>query len=276
MPVQSQLSIRDAVGGALRFVREDWQFVLAVAGCAALAQGLVLALGPSLIWMVALIVVLITAHTALASGALGLPRPFFDRLPGDSARVAAAMTMIGFFLGIIFLMLTFVAMSILISPYETQVKAAGENQAALQAIIQRAIEGRPEVITIIMAVGAAIVFGLTTRFYLAAPATIDRRRVTVFESWKMTRGNFLRIAGARLLLLTPAFIFASALQSLVSIALQTPVNDPVVMLQYASGNPLGFAGFYTLGLFLQIAIFSALEAALSARLYRALSASPVR
>jgi hypothetical protein len=175
---------------------------------------------------------------------------------------------------IIFIMLTFVAMSILITPYEAEVKAAGENQAALQAIIQRAINGRPEVTFWIMAIGAAIVFALTTKLYVAAPASIERGRVTLFDSWRMTRGNFLRIAGARLLLMTPAFIFVSALQTLVSIALRTPVADPAVMLQYAESNPLLFAAFYTCSFFLQIAVFSALEAALSAKVYRALSAAP--
>jgi hypothetical protein len=125
--------------------------------------------------------------------------------------------------------------------------------------------------SVAMFAGALLVFAITTRFYLAAPATIDRKRVTVFDSWRLTRGNFLRIAGARLLLLGPAFILASALQALLATVLGAPTGDPISMLNYAQANRLGFAVFYTISIFLQIVIYSVLEAALSAKIYRRLA-----
>jgi hypothetical protein len=162
-------------------------------------------------------------------------------------------------------------MSILIGPHSAEVKAAGEDQEALRAIMNRAVEDDPGVITWTMIGGVVLGFALTTRFYLAAPATIDRQRITLFESWRMTRGNFLRIVGARLLLLGPAFILVSALQALIAGALGVSAGDPVAMLSYAGANPAGFALFYSASIFLQITIFSALEAGLSANLYRSLN-----
>jgi hypothetical protein len=269
-----QLPIRDSVGAALRFVRENWRFVFSVAAIAAVGQGVILIAGPNLIWMLGLLVAVTGAHTALTSAALDIPRPFISRLGGDMARVAAAMALIGFFLAILFIMIMFVTMSVLIAPYQAEVLAAGEDQVAIQAILERAVAGQPHVTQGAMLVAAVLVFAITTRFYLAAPATIDRKRVTVFESWRMTRGNFLRIAGARLLLLGPAFIFASALQTLLANALGAPIGDPVATLNYGAANPLGFAVFYTASIFLQIVIFSVLEAGLSAKIYRALTPPP--
>lgn len=271
MAAPTQISIRDTVGAALRFTRENWQFVVTVAGVAALGQGVFLLLGPNPLWMLAVLFAVVGAHTALTSAALDVPRPFTSRLAGDSARVALAMTAIGFFLAIMFVMLTFVAMSFLIAPYDAQVKAAGEDQAALQAIMTTALESQPHIMQWAMIVGAALVFAITTRFYLAAPATIYRQRLTIFESWRMTRGNFLKIIGARLLLLGPAFIFVQALQMLIAGVLGAPTSDPFAMLAFAQANMAGFAFFYTASIFLQILIFSALEAGLSAKIYRALS-----
>lgn len=270
----SQVPIRDSVGAALRFLRENWQFVVSVAAIAALAQGAFLLLGPNLAWMAAVLLAVLGAHTAITSVAIGAPRPVAKGLVANAARVGAAMAMIGFFLGILFFALSFITVTALIAPYQEQVKAAGEDQAALQQIMEQALQGQPNVMFWAVAAGTVLLFAVTTRFYVAAPATIDRKRITVFESWRMTRGNFLRIAGARLLLLGPAFIFVSALQSLLATGLGAPTADPISMLTYAQGNPLGFALFYTASIFLQIVIYSALEAALSARIYRALAPAP--
>jgi len=241
-----------------------------VAALAAGAQGLVFLLGLNLFWIGAVLVAVLAAHTALVSAALALPRPFFSRLASDSARVGVAMTMLGALCVIVFVMITFVAMSVLLAPYGEQVKAAGEDSAAVQAIMERALQSQPEAMSWMSVFAAVLLFALTTRFYLAAPASIDRRRIVLFDSWKMTRGNLLRITGARLLLLGPAFIFVSALQTLVAMAVGAPAGDPAALIGYASANPVGFGGFYTVSIFLQVSVYSALEAGLSASFYRAL------
>ncbi|MEQ1492357.1 MAG: hypothetical protein ABL932_17575 [Terricaulis sp.] len=262
------LSIRDTVGAALRFVRENVRFVVTVAALAALAQAVLLPLGPNLAWMVGVLIAVLIAHTALTTAALGA-KPT-EGIQANAGRVGLAMLLVGIVLAIIFIMLMFTAMSFIIAPYQAEVQAAGENQAAVQAIVERALQEQQQIMSYAMIAGAVIVFLVTTRFYLVVPATIERKRISVFDSWRMTRGNFLRIMGARLLLLGPAFIFASALQSLLATAVGAPTSDPVQMLQYAQANLLGFAIFYTISIFLQIVIYSVLEAALSAKIYRKL------
>jgi hypothetical protein len=271
---QGAVSIRDNVGAALRFARENWRFVLAVGGFAAAAQGLVLLFGLNPLWIVTVLLAVLAAHTALTSAALGLPRPFVNRLPGDSARVGAAMIILGALCAIVVLTVTFVAMSVLIAPYADEVRAAGEDRAAVRAITERALQSQPAALSWVSFLIAALLLALTTRFYLAAPASIERKRIVLFDSWRMTRGNFLRIVGARLLLLGPAFVFVGALQTLVAMALGAPSGDPLALINYANTNPAGFSGFYTVGIFLQVCLYSALEAGLSASFYRALSDIP--
>lgn len=268
MAESSPVPIRDSVGEALRFTRENWRYVLSAAGLAAAAAGASALIGANLIWMLIVLVALLAAHTALTSAALDLPRGFTNRLTADSARVGAVMAMIGFFLAIIFFLLLFVAMSVLIAPYQAELQAAGEDEAAVRAIMNTALESNPGVIAWTMLVGAVVAFAVTTRLYVAAPATIDSGRIKFFESWRLTRGNFLRIASARLMLLGPAFILVYALQALVARVLGAPGGDPFALLAYSQQNALGFALFYSASVFVQIAVFYALEAALSAKIYR--------
>jgi len=269
------LSIRDTVGAGLRFVRENWRFVASVAAIAAGLEGVsYLVLGPSLPWMLLLLLITAGAYAALTRAALSGAADVRVHLPGDGGRVAAAMAGVGFFLSIIAIMLTFVAMSVLIAPYEAQVKAAGEDEAALAAIMNQAVAAQPGAIAWIMAIGAALVFLITTRFYLAAPASVAQKRVVVFESWVWTRGAMLKIAGARLLLLLPALIFAGAIQSLAAMALGAPAGDAVALAALAQSNQLLFTAFYAIASFLQIALYSALEAGLSANIYRSLRPPP--
>lgn len=270
---QGAVPIRESVGAALRFVRENWRLVLAAAALAAVGQGIFALLGANLVWLIAVFLALLIAHTALVSAALGVSPSVRQGLAANSARVGAGMAMIGFFLGLVFFVLSFFAMSALIAPFQDELKAAGENEAAMRAVLDQAVQANSGVMGWTMLIGALLVFALTTRFYVVAPATIDRKRITVFESWRLTRGNFLRIAGARLLLLAPAFIFVGALQTLVAQVLGAPSSDPFALLSYSQANPMGFALFYGGAMFIQIAIFSALDAGLSASIYRALKVS---
>ena len=265
--------IRESVGAALRFVREHVGFVAIVAAAAAFGQGVFALLGVDLAWIVAVLIAVLGAHTALTSTALGLPRPLMPRLVGDSARVGGAMAMIGVLLAMLFLLVTFVAMGVLVAPYQAELQAAGKNAAAAETILNRALAENPNVMNGASSLSALLFFAVTTRFYVTVPATIDRQRITLFESWRMTRGNFLRIAGARLMLLVPAFIFVYALQTLIAKAVGAPSSDPFALLTYSQSNLMGFALFYSASIFIQILVVSALEAGLSASLYRALKAA---
>ena len=265
------LPIRDSVGAALRFVRENIRLVLLAATMAALTQGVIAMLGVSLVWIVAVVAGTLLAYAAYVSTALDASAPVTSGLPGNAGRLAGAMAMVGFFLAMVFFVVTFFAMTAVIAPYQAQVQAAGEDEAAVRAIMETAMAENGDVMRMSMLFGALLVFALTTRFYVVAPATVDRKRITVFESWRMTRGNFLRIAGARLLLLAPAFILAWALQTLIARLVGAPSGDPIQALQYSQASPVGFAVFYTVSLFVQLAVVSSLDAGLSANIYRRLN-----
>lgn len=265
------LPIRDSVGAALRFVRENIRLVLLAAAMAALTQGVIALLGVSLVWIVAVVAGTSLAYAAYLSAALGTPPS--AGLLGNAGRLAGAMAMVGFFLAMVFFVVTFFAMTTAIAPYQAQVQAAGEDEAAVRAIMETAIANNGDVMRMSMLFGALLVFALTTRFYVVGPATLDRKRITVFESWRMTRGNFLRIAGARLLLLAPAFILAWALQNVIARIVGAPAGDAIQAIQYSQANPVGFAVFYTVSLFVQLAVVSSLDAGLSANIYRRLKAA---
>jgi len=267
------LPIRDSVGAALRFVRENIRLIVLAAAMAALLQGVIALLGISLVWIVTVVAGTLLAYAAYLSTALGAQAPVTQGLVGNAGRVAGSMAMVGFFLAMVFFVVTFFAMTTVIAPYQDQVQAAGEDEVAVRAIMETALAENGDVLRLSMLFGAILVFALTTRFYVVAPATVDRKRITVFESWRMTRGNFLRIAGARLLLLAPAFILAWALQTLIARLLGAPSDDPVQVLQYSQSNAVGFAVFYTVRLFVQLAVVSALDAGLSANIYRRLKAA---
>jgi hypothetical protein len=272
MASATKLPIRDSVGAALRFVRENWRFVLIVAGIGAVVQGIAVAL-PSIFGAVLLAFAAACVYAALTYAALNNgPQGLQPRIARDGARVAASVGLLAFLLAIVFIMMMFVAMSILIGPYGAEVQAAGQDEQAITAIMNRAVEEQPATSFWIMVVSVAIMFALTSLFYVVAPATVDQQRIAFFESWRLTKGNLLGIMGARLLLLAPALILAGALQSLLAAALGAEGGSVVTVMQLAQSNPVAFALFGVFGSFLQIALYSSLEAGLSASIYKELKA----
>jgi len=263
---------RDSIGASLRFVRAQWQRIGIAAGAVAVAQAVALVLtGPSLIWMVTLLGGFAAAYAFYISAALGGVDPR-QGLAAHAGRLVLSMAIIGCFAFIVMLLVVFVAMSVLIAPYSAEVQAAGENEAAVRAIMDRAIAAQPDVLFWCLLIGMALLFVLTTRFYFSAPASVDRRRIVVFESWRLTRGLFVRILLSRIVLLAPALILVGALQSLAAMSLGAP-TDPAGIVAYGQSNRIGFALFYASAIFFQLSIFSALEAGLSAFLYRTASAA---
>lgn len=259
--------IRDSVGAALRFARANSRLILIAATLAALGQGVLALFGATPTWLFGVLVALLVSHTAFVSVALGAPVTTQVLAP-NSTRVGATLAMVGFFLALMFFVVTFFAMTATVAPYQDQIQAAGEDEAAVRAILETAAANGGDIMRGSLIIFVVLLFALTTRFYVATPATIDRQRITVFESWRMTRGNFLRIAGARLLLLAPAFILVGALQTLAARVLGVPGTDALAVLTYSQANPVGFALFYTASVFLQVAIFSSLDSGLSASIYR--------
>lgn len=260
-----------SIGAALRFVRENWRFVLMVAGLGAAAHALALAVvGSTLLWLPAFLIVSAAVHAALTRAALSGAGGVRQAALGDTMRTLAAMVIVGLFAALIALVAAYVAMSALIAPYAEQVKQAGQDEAALRAIFERAVEEQPNALRWAAAIGALLIFALTSRFYFAAPASIDRGKVLAFRSWIDTRTHMLRVMVARFVLLAPALILAGALQSIAGAAIGVNFEDAALVIQRALADPL----FWGLMQFLQIAVYSSLEAGLSASLYQTLAARP--
>lgn len=268
-----KVSMRDAIGAALRFVRENIGFVAAVAGAGAFAH--VALLGTLAAVPVLLLPMWVATwallYAALTRAALSGPDAVRGALLRDAGRVAGSGAMVWLMIAIVALVAAYGAMALVIAPYAEEVRAMKDNEEALTQLMQRAIAEQPTVLFWAMAAGFAALLLLTSRLFLTAPASVERRRVVVFESWAWTRGNLLRIVGTRVVLLGPALIFAGALQSLVGMGMGLGVADPIALAQSAQANPASFMVFYAAAQFIQIAVYTAFEAGLSAALYRQLS-----
>ncbi len=260
-----------SIGAALRFAVENWRFVLTVAAAAAAAHAIALAaFGASLLWLLGFILVAAAAHAALTRAALSGPGMVRQNASSDAPRTLAALCIVGLLVVIVFFVLWTVALAILIAPYVDEAAKLKENAAATEALMQQAIQAQPNLVAGIGLAGALIIFVLTSRFYFAAPASVAQGRVLAFQSWAATRGHTLRIMVARLVLLGPALILAGALQSIVGGLLGVNFQDTSAVLQRALTDPL-FWGAMQL---LQVAVYGALEAGLSAQLYRQLAPPP--
>jgi len=260
--------IRPSVGEALWFARRNWRLAFVVAGAGALMQAATaVLLGASGFGIAAIVLVSTAIHAFLVRAALTGAETVRGTPWTDTLRALAAVVMVGGFALIVAFMVTYVTMSILIAPYIEQAKAAGEDPEAMAQVMRQAIAAQPSVVTWGAAALATLILLLTSRFYLAAPASIEHGRVVVFESWKWTKGNLLRIVVARLWLLAPALVFVFALQSLLGMAVGVNAADPLSWAGAAQANPLGFLAFYLGAQFLQIAIYSTLEAGLATALY---------
>lgn len=278
-PTPGASPIRDCVGAALRFSREHWRLALMLAAVGAVAATLVtlvVSLQPALglVGVIAnsgaqaFIYAVLTA-TALA-GAGAARRDWLK----DGLRVWGAMAVIAFFLFIVVFVVSIpVTITLFVGPmaaYAPELEAAGANQAAVMAILTRFAEENPMPLLLTMLFFAALWLYLTSRLYLAAPASIEQKRILSFETWAWTKGASLRIIGARLLLLIPANIFAAALGFLVGrlVGLDPLAPDPNAGASYF---------IYTLAsTFFRFALYFALEAGLSTALYWQLKPSAAR
>ena len=268
---------RDSIGEALRFVRENAPFIAwaAVAGAAAIALISVIAGAAPQLGAFALLapgVVQAYVYAAFSAALLFGAGGVRARILRDGARVWLAMAIIGFFLFIVFVVIGMPLMFILTSgplaPYTEELTRAGQDQAAVLAIAQRFAEENPGVILLITLLLGGLWLALTSRLYLAAPASIDQGRILTFHTWKWTKGAMLRIMGARLLLLVPANILAGALGYLAGRVLGFDTMNLAGMGAAAQANPAGMMAAAFVANFFSLALFSALEAGLSAALYK--------
>jgi hypothetical protein len=279
MTVGMQSLTRDSIGEALRFVRGNFQFVLVAAAFGAVALALLstaTSASPALGFLALLGPTFIQAFAfaALTGCSLYGAGSVRARVVGDGARVWAAMAIIGFFLFIGVVVVSIPAMIMLVAgplaPYVSDLQAAGQDQAAVLTIMTRFAEENPLPLLLTFLFFSSVWMVLTSRLYLAAPASVDQGRILSFETWAWTKGATLRIIGARLLLLLPANILSGALGYLAGRAVGVDTMDMGGLAQAASANPGGMLIAAFAANFFSLALFSSLEAGLSAALYKRL------
>lgn len=273
------VNVLDCVGAALRFARANWRFMLMLTAVAGVAQ--VLIIGIELVApqsAIALIVFggLLQAflYAAALGAVLGLTQGFAPRTAQDGIRVWSAMAIVSFFLFIVFFFLLIPGSMILaagpLGGYVQDLQAAQGDQARVMEIMMRFATANPGWVAGAFIFYALLWLAFTSRLYLSAPATVDQGRILTFETWNWTKGNMLRIIGARLMLLLPAFVLASCVPWLVGSAIGIDGSNPMSLEAAARANPplvLAYA-FVERGVW--FAVYTSLEAGLSSALYRAL------
>ncbi len=276
---QGAVPIRESVGAALRFARDNLRFVLITA--AAFAGASVLVTSASLLvpqagilTMVASGIIQAFCYAVLIGAALFGAQTLGGRWRNDGWRVWAAMVVIGFFLAIVMFVLTIPVSIVLaagpLTPYVADLQHAGSDQDAVLRVMTRFIQDNPTAILLVALFYTVVWFFLTSRLYLAAPASIDAGRILTFETWKWTKGSMLRITAARLLLLAPAYVLAGAIGHLIGRLVGINTLDPASISAAVAANPIGVLGFDLLRSFIILALYAPLEAGLSSYLYRGL------
>lgn len=274
-------SVNYSVGASLRFVRENLRFVAVAAaiGAAAITALTSAAMAiPALSFPLNLATGLVQAfvYAALTAAVLFGPGAARGRLLGDGVRVWAAMAVIAFFLFIVLFVLSIPVFGVLLAgplaPFMGDLERAGTDQAAVMEVMTRFAEANPALLLGLALGYGALVLLITSRLYLAAPASVEAGRILTFETWAWTKGAMFKIAAARLMLLLPANIFAGALGYLFGMAIGVNAMSPAAT---QSGAPLFLLYVFVAG-FLNTALYVALEAGLSAAIYRTLKPNQSR
>ncbi|GAM99072.1 hypothetical protein U91I_02710 [alpha proteobacterium U9-1i] len=275
MSEAGKVPVRESVGAALRVVRENVGFVgaVALAGAAGLAlitllTGLSRPLG--LLLGVVAWGISAAAYGALTQMTLSGVADARAKLFANAMRVWGAMIVVGFFMALVSMVLVIalsVALGPVLVPYASELQAVGQDQAAGLALLMRMLDQNPAPFAFAALLFGAVWLMLTSRLYLAAPASVDRGRILSFETWNWTKGSMLRICAARLILLAPAYVLVSALGTLSGAVMGADLTTPAGLMSFAQGSVIGAAAYVFINNFVNIAIYSALEAGLSAYLY---------
>ena len=263
--------VQDSVGTALHYVRSNWQNIVVIGVIAALAATTVQMIGglaPNLPFLTIGVVLLLNALIYAIFVGLALRGQPLRFIWSEGVRLFAAMGVIAFFLCIVGFVLAMVGGVILLSgPYASylpEVSRASGDQAAVNQILMRMWVQNPWPMVALGAFYFAAWFYLTTRLYLAGPATIDRGRILTFETWSWTKHAALKVAGARALLVGPAFVLTFALTYLIGRAAGIDLFN---MSAPAPQAGAAFA-FAIVSAFINYCVSDAISAGLSTALYR--------
>ena len=280
--------VKESVGAALRFVRENWRFVGTVAGIFAAVStllALVTLSQPALgiVTMVANGIVQALCYGALTTAALLGVAQVRSRVALDGWRVWSSMVIVGFFMFIVmFAVFMVVGMALFAGPlasYIGDLQGAGADEQCVMEILTRVSQEQPGPLLLAMLFVGAIWLVLTSRLYLAAPASVEAGRTLTFETWKWTQGAVLGISWARLMLLIPAYVLMFAVTTLLGRFFGFDMLNAASLQEAVRANPVGLIVFEFVSSFVVSALYASLEAGLSAYLYRGLkpaNATPPR
>lgn len=276
---EGQVPVRESVGAALRFVRENIQFVAAAAAIGALVStGLaaIAVLSPQLGLVGSAISPIVQSfvYAALLGAVLFGAAAVTGRVGRDGWRVFGAMAVVGFFMFLVTFVISIPVFIVLLlgpmAPYSAALEAAGGDEAAVLEVMARFAQEQPMALLLTFLFYAILWFALTSRLYLAAPASAEQGRILTFETWSWTKGQTLRITAARLMLLAPAYVLVSALSLLIGRAVGIDILNPMTAAEVAQANSLLYLGFVFVSGLINLALYTALEAGLSSYLYRGL------
>jgi hypothetical protein len=282
MSEAGKVPVYQSIGGALRFVRENWRFLAIVSAIGAVAITLITAfsLASPMFGIFAALaqgVAQAFVYAAFMAAALYGTGAVRARWTSDGWRVWGAMAIVFFFLFIVFTLVTIPVLITLatgpLSRYAGDLESAGQDQSAVMGVMTRFAEENPGVLLALTLFYLAVWLLLTSRLYLAAPASLDQGRILVFDTWKWTKGAMLRIAGARLLLLVPANVLVGAFGYFVGRAVGINTFDMASVADAATSNPAGTLIYALLTGFMTFILYTALEAGLSVYLYLGLKPS---
>ena len=271
--------VRESVGAALRYVRENVRFIASIALIYAVVSTLIAGLTLSVpqlgvVTMVANGVVQAFCYGALTAGALFGVDAVRSRWPRDGWRIWSSMVVVGFFMTIVMFVITIpVTIALVAGPlgsYAADLQAAGSDQDAVMRIMIRFVEENPLAILVTALFFFVVWLLLTSRLYLAAPASVDAGRTLTFETWKWTKGATLRITWARFMLLVPAYALMFALTALLGRVFGFNVLDGASLQAAVAANPIGVIIFEFITSFIVLGLYASLEAGLSAYLYKGL------
>jgi hypothetical protein len=282
MAQEPKVPVRDCVGEALRFTSDNRRFIVlasaAAAGALVLLTALALFAPLGIVTGLASTFVRAAVYAAFIAAMLFGASAVRPRLMRDAWRVWASMAIVGLFMFLIMFVASIPGMIVLITgplaPYVSELTGAGDNQAQVVAVLTRFAQEEPLAVLLFTIFYAIVWLLLTSRLYLAAPASLEAGRILTFETWRWTRGAVLSITWARIMLLAPAYVLVSALDLVFARLLGLNAFDPAAAAIVAQNNPFAFLAYVFATSFITLAIYASLEAGLSTSLFRLLRQAP--
>ncbi len=275
--MDGKVPILMSAAAGVRFFADNWRLalVLALAGAGAstlLSVGVMTAPAATIVLQVVELFLAATLYSIFLARALGRKTISAGQAAREGVRVLGAMASIGFFLLIVCVVMALPAIVIVSSaftPFEDRVLALGEtpdNDAAAQLFADAFAVNPWPFLGVVLAYGLVWML-LTSRLYAAAPASVDRGTIHAFTTWAWTKGNMLRILGARLVLLAPAAVIVVAIQRFAGAGLGVNVFDLVEMSEFARAQVPKFVALQFVSEFAKYFGLVCLEAGLSASVY---------